>query len=82
MDRTNTPVFFKGNIEETFDTNDFGSAALNRWREDFPTHYRDGTLIQAVQKRQEDCDRYGWPKIGGDRVKSTEANQRELFSND
>lgn len=82
MDRTNTPVFFKGNIEETFDTNDFGSSALNRWREDFPTHYRDGTLIQAVQKRQEDCDRYGWPKIGGDRVKSGSVNQRELFGVD
>ena len=66
MDATSTPVFFKGNIEATFLENDFGTDALNRWREDFPTTYRDGTVIKAVQQRQIDCDKYGWPKIGED----------------
>lgn len=64
MDATSTPVFFKGNIEATFEANDFGTDALNRWREDFPTTYRDGKSIPAVHQRQLDCDKYGWTKIG------------------
>lgn len=75
MDKTRTPVFFKGNIEETFEKNDFGSDSLNRWREDFPTTYRDGTEIAAVDRRQENCEKYGWTKIGEDRG----GKQKNLF---
>jgi protein gp37 len=71
MDRTRTPVFFKGNIEETFNSNDFGSPALNRWREDFPVAYRTGEVIPAVEERQRRCKQFGWPLIGGDRKKDS-----------
>lgn len=64
MDKTKTPVFFKGNIAETFEQNDFGTEALNRWREDFPVTYRNGDAIAAVVARQEKCRTYGWTLIG------------------
>jgi hypothetical protein len=43
-----------------FKANDLGSAELNRWREDFPSHYRDGSPIAAVNRRQALCLRHGW----------------------
>jgi protein gp37 len=60
MDATGTPVFYKGNIRDFFAHNDLGSAELNRWREDFPGGYRDGSPIPAVARRQQQCRRYGW----------------------
>lgn len=60
MDRTRTPVFYKGNIKGTFTDNDLGSAELNRWREDFPMAYRDGSPIPAVERRQRLCAEHGW----------------------
>jgi protein gp37 len=62
MDETRTPVFYKGNIEPLFKDHDFGSENLNRWREDFPTHYRDGSPIPAVARRQQLCEEHGWTK--------------------
>ena len=41
----------------------FGTAALNRWREDFPTTYRDGSPIPAVAERQKRCTARGWTRI-------------------
>ena len=63
MDAVDTPVFFKGNIQPLFEKHDFGSARLNRWREDFPTLYSDGSSIPAVTRRQELCAKFGWTKI-------------------
>jgi protein gp37 len=60
MDATNTPVFYKGNIRKLFTGRDLGTADLNRWREDFPTTYRDGRPIAAVARRQEQCKLHGW----------------------
>ncbi len=62
MDATSTPVFFKGNLHPLFEANDLGTAELNRWREDFPTAYRDGSLIAAVARRQALCEKHGWTK--------------------
>lgn len=59
-DEAGTAVFYKGNIKPMFQANDLGSDRLNRWREDFPTRYRDGSTIQAVARRQEQCREYGW----------------------
>lgn len=75
MDATQTPVFFKGNIAETFDRNDFGSPQLNRWREDFPFCYRSGEKIPAVERRQQNCIANGWPLSGKGFVKK----ERSLF---
>lgn len=60
FDRTGTPVFFKGNIAPLMNTQPFGDAELDRWREDFPACYRDGSRIPAVERRQERCREYGW----------------------
>src|SRR5262249_47472334 len=60
LDRTATPVFYKGNLRPLFAAHDFGSTELNRWREDFPTHYRSGHAIAAVRQRQKNCRTYGW----------------------
>lgn len=66
MDATSTPVFYKGNILPLFQKNNLGSSRLNRWREDFPHRYDDGSEILAVQRRQENCEKYGWTKsLGG-----------------
>jgi protein gp37 len=65
MDATETPVFFKGNIRETFQANNMGTKELNRWREDFPM-VCDGVPIPAVESRQENCRKYGWPLSGQD----------------
>jgi len=62
LDRTGTPVFYKGNISPMFAANDLGNAELNRWREDFPHRYRDGTPIPAVAQRQRECEARGWPR--------------------
>lgn len=59
MDATETPVFYKGNIRAMFE-HDLGTAALNRWREDFPLADRDGRPIPAVVRRQTLCRRHGW----------------------
>lgn len=61
MDRTHTPVFFKGNIHPLFATYNFGRSELNRWREDFPQACR-GTSIPAVIERQRRCVEFGWPE--------------------
>jgi protein gp37 len=63
MNRTKTPVFFKGNIRPLFEQHNFGTPELNRWREDFPTTYRNGEPIRAVDERQKACEEHGWPKI-------------------
>ncbi len=77
MDATNTPVFFKGNIQATFQNNNLGSAELNRWREDFPRTYRNGETIPAVDSRQENCRKYGWTLSGA--IPCVTDKQRSLF---
>lgn len=62
MDATKTPVFFKGNIATLFEDNDLGSEELNRWREDFPQTYRNGTPIPAVVRRDRNCLIHGWTR--------------------
>jgi hypothetical protein len=62
MDATGTPVFYKGNIHGLFEANDLGTAELNRWREDFPCCYRDGTPIPAVVRRDRMSERHGWTR--------------------
>jgi protein gp37 len=62
MDATGTPVFYKGNIRALFEQNDLGTAELNRWREDFPRRYRDGTEIPAVLRRDQMAETFGWPR--------------------
>ncbi len=62
MDTTGTPVFYKGNLRGLFDCNDLGSEELNRWREDIPGCYPDGTPIPAVMRRERMCDAYGWTR--------------------
>lgn len=64
MDTTKTPVFFKGNIGPLFEAHDFGTAALNRWREDFPITDNRGP-IAAVAARQRNCLKYGWTVSAG-----------------
>lgn len=56
FDETKTPVFYKGNIRKTIESN----AMLGRWREDFPATYRNGEIIPAVARRQEMCRKHGW----------------------
>jgi hypothetical protein len=63
MDSTNTPVFYKGNIAPMFENCDLGSDELNRWREDFPQRYRDGTAIPAVARRERMCAVHGWTPL-------------------
>lgn len=63
LDARATPVFFKGNLRPLFRANDLGTTALNRWREDFPTVYRDGSPIPAVAERQKRCGERGWTRI-------------------
>jgi protein gp37 len=53
LDRTSTPVFYKGNLFPLMEAAPFGDPELDRWREDFPATYRDGTPIPAVVRRQE-----------------------------
>lgn len=65
MDTTGTPVFYKGNIKPLFNSHGFGSAELNRWREDFPVSYRDGRVIPAVVRRQVLCVQYSWTRARG-----------------
>ena len=62
LDRRGTAVFFKGNIRPTFENWDFGSGALNRWREDFPVRATgDGTdPAPAVARRQRMAALHGW----------------------
>lgn len=55
MDRTRTPVFYKGNIKALVK-----GANLGRWREDFPGVYRSGSPIPAVQRRQTLCRLHNW----------------------
>lgn len=62
MDATGTPVFYKGNIRDTFEKNDLGADELNRWREDFPPTYRDGTPIPAVVRRDRLCQVHAWTR--------------------
>jgi protein gp37 len=62
MDATSTPVFYKGNIHAMFEANNLGSDELNRWREDFPGSYRDGTPIPAVIRRDQMCQQHGWTR--------------------
>jgi hypothetical protein len=59
MDATLTLVFYMGNIKPLFDQHNFGDDRLNRWREDFPTRYRDGSRIPAVAERQTQCAKRG-----------------------
>ena len=63
LDATRTPVFYKGNLRPLFRASDLGTAALNRWREDFPIAYRDGSPIRAVAERQKWCGERGWTRI-------------------
>jgi protein gp37 len=65
MDTTRTPVFYKGNLKPLFVSHELGSEELNRWREDFPGSYRDGSPIPAVMRRQEMCLRHGWTMARG-----------------
>jgi protein gp37 len=59
LDLKKTPVFYKGNIGQLIESD----KGLGRWREDFPTHYRDGSPIPAVARRQRECEKHGWTKI-------------------
>jgi protein gp37 len=70
MDASHTPVFFKGNIKPLFEQHDLGTPVLNRWREDFPAQYPDGTSIPAVRRRQRQCRRFGWTVSGTPRAES------------
>jgi len=63
FDASSTPVFFKGNIAALFEGHDFKDDSLNRWREDYPTKYRDGSVIPAVAERQRQCVEHGWTRI-------------------
>jgi protein gp37 len=63
LDATRTPVFYKGNIKPMFRGHDYHDEGLNRWREDFPVAYHDGTDIPAVAHRQRRCEQHGWTKI-------------------
>lgn len=63
MDARPTAVFYKGNLRPLFAEYDFGDESLDRWREDFPTHYRDGTEIPAVAERQKRCLEHEWTRI-------------------
>lgn len=63
-DEAGTAVFYKGNIKPMFEANDLGNERLNRWREDFPVRYSDGSPIPAVNRRQEQCREYGWTLNG------------------
>ena len=54
FDRTNTPVFFKGNLRPLVEQQGW------RWREDFP-FFSAGVPIPAVIRRQENAVKYGWP---------------------
>lgn len=71
MDASGTPVFYKGNIRPMFKAHDLGTAELNRWREDFPTSYRDGSPIPAVIARQIECKRHDWTRIKGFNLSAT-----------
>lgn len=70
LDRDETAVFYKGNIKATFDLYDFGTAAKNRWREDFPVRPvegRDGRPgvpgpAPAVARRQAQARLHGWTR--------------------
>jgi protein gp37 len=62
MDATATPVFYKGNIKPLFKSNNLGSPALNRWREDFPALCH-GLPIPAVERRQRECQTHGWTRM-------------------
>jgi hypothetical protein len=66
LDATRTPVFYKGNVRGLFAAHDLGGAELNRWREDFPAAYRDGTPIPAVARRARQSEVHCWtrPRIG------------------
>lgn len=75
MDSTSTPVFFKGNIGELFELNDLGTAELNRWREDFPSHYRSGRKIAAVARRQRLCREHSWTPSRSYRPAGAKAEQ-------
>lgn len=63
LDSTGTPVFYKGNLGGLFDANNMGNDRLNRWREDFPLIYRDGSHIPAVARRQRQCEQHGWTRV-------------------
>jgi len=61
MDCTKTPVFFKGNLQQTFVVTSLGHPELDRWREDFPRSCH-GQPIPAVEARQKRCRELGWPE--------------------
>lgn len=62
LDAQGVPTFYKGNIHPTFEAHDFGTAAKNRWREDFPVRAVGDVLgpAPAVVRRQRLARRYGW----------------------
>ncbi len=79
LDDTETPVFYKGNIKATFKGAGLGSERLNRWREDFPPSYRDGSQIPAVMARQRNCVRYGWTRsLGIELTEPVPATERRV----
>jgi hypothetical protein len=86
MDATATPVFYKGNIGELFEHHDLGTPEFNRWREDFPSHYRNGDPIAAVARRQRVAREHGWtvsrpyrPAGSSPSSTSKRRGQRDLF---
>lgn len=88
LDGQGTAVFYKGNIKPLFETYDFGTAAKNRWREDFPVRPARGAdgPAPAVVRRERLALRYGWtrnvfmPELSAmvERA-ATPAAQMELF---
>lgn len=62
LDSQGVAVFYKGNIRPLFETYDFGTAAKNRWREDFPVRPVGDVPgpAPAVARRQRLALRYGW----------------------
>lgn len=62
LDAQGVDVFYKGNVRPLFETYDFGTAAKNRWREDFPTRPVGDVPgpAPAVARRQRLARRYGW----------------------
>ena len=63
LDVRPTAVFYKGNLRSLFRAHDNGDPGLNRWREDFPIRYRDGSEIAAVAERQKMCQKHGWTRV-------------------
>ncbi len=85
VDAQGVAIFYKGNIKPLFSTWDFGTAAKNRWREDFPVR---PAPAPAVVRRQRLARQHGWTlntflpeeaEAGREQPTATAAAQLSLF---